>query len=371
MRLRRAFTLVELLVVIAIIGLLMGLLLPAVQSARASARRTACLNNLRQVGGAMLLFHDAHQHFPLGQADDDTNGWSWRFWILPFMEENLLYDAAMSDPIPEYRPFLPPDHGAGRNPVNIDTLTFPQQAVNTVTGSTIPGGVAGQPIAGLICPEDVLPSRSQHSFGTPSHWGPFAKSNYCGNIGSSPTWFDAAGSGLQFTCGGNNPGPTVLQNSLWNGVLTFSNHNFANYATPISHVSDGTSKTVMVGEVSESLNWTAANSATGVFPGWAGGASRQQSSVTLTDPNGNNGGANYCGHLPAVGSVFRFMDAFYPLNAPPTTSTSDNSFRSRHQGGGNFLFVDGSARFVNEEVDSVLYQAWGTRAGGEATMGDD
>ena len=85
----------------------------------------------------------------------------------------------------------------------------------------------------------------------------------------------------------------MLQNSLWNGVLTFSNHNFVNYAAPISHVSDGTSKTVMVGEVSESL------------------------------------------------------------------------------GGANFLFVDGSARFVNEVVDAVLYQAWGTRAGGEATPGDD
>lgn len=366
----RAFTLIELLVVIAIIGMLVGLLLPAVQSARATARRIACANNLKQVGVALLLFHDAANHFPLGEPDDDNNGWSWRLWILPFMEQTALYDAAMNDPIPEYRPYLPPNRGAGRNPVDIDSLTFPQQAVNTVTGSTLAGGVAGMPLNVYLCPEDPLPRLSQHTYGTPSYWGPFAKANYCGNIGSSPTWFAATGTGLQFLCGGSAPGPTVLQTSLWNGVLTFSNHNFENYAAQISHITDGTSKTVIVGEAAESLSWTAENSATGTFPGWAGGSSRPQTSVTLTGPNGNNGGVNYCGNVPALGSVFRFMDAFYPLNTPATVSSSDNSFGSRHPGGGGFLFADGSVRFVTDTVDSALYQAWGTRAGGEVASGD-
>jgi prepilin-type N-terminal cleavage/methylation domain-containing protein/prepilin-type processing-associated H-X9-DG protein len=365
MQQRRGFTLIELLVVIAIIGMLVGLLLPAVQSARASARRISCGNNLKQIGTALLLFHDAASHFPLGEPDDDNNGWSWRLWILPFMEEVTLYDAAMNDPIPAYRPFLPPNHGAGRNPVNIDSLTYPQQSVNTVTGSTLSGGIAGRPIATYLCPEDTLPTLSQHTYGSPSHWGPFAKANYCGNIGSSPSWFAATSSGLRWACGGSNPPSTVLQTGLWNGVLTFSNHNFENYAAPISHITDGTSKTVIVGEVAESIGWTAANSATGTFPGWAGGSSRQQSSVTLTGPNGNNGGAQLCGNLPGLGSVFRFMDGFYPLNTPATVSSSDNSFGSHHPGGGGFLFADGSVRFVTDAVDSVLYQAWGTRAGGE------
>ena len=362
------FTLIELLVVIAIIGVLVALLLPAVQRSRAAARRAACGNNLKQIGLGLLLFHDAAQHFPLGEADDDNNGWSWRFWLLPYLEETVLYDSAMNDPIEAYRPFLPPDMGAGSNPVNIDTLTFPQQATNTVTGSLVNGGVAGQIIEVYRCPEDPLPKYSLHEFGAPSFWGPFAKANYCGNIGSSPAWFSAAGTGLRFVCGGSAPPSDVLQNKAWNGVLTFSNHNFVNYAAKLSDVTDGTSQTAIVGEVSESLQWSASALSTGVVCGWAGGSSVRPTAVTLTGPNGNNNGNNLCGYLPAVGSVFRFMDGYYPPNLPKDVAASDNSFRSDHAGITGFLFVDGSVRYVTDEVEAGVYQAWGTRAGGEATV---
>lgn len=97
------FTLVELLVVIAIIGVLIGLLLPAVQSARESARRTACTNNLKQLGVALHAHLDAYKAFPRGMYANSTNyashtaggaglapGWTVR--ILPFIEQSALYD---------------------------------------------------------------------------------------------------------------------------------------------------------------------------------------------------------------------------------------------------------------------------------------
>lgn len=63
------FTLVELLVVIAIIGSLVALLLPAIQAARESARKTTCINHLKQQGLALQNYHDVHNQFPLGLSD--------------------------------------------------------------------------------------------------------------------------------------------------------------------------------------------------------------------------------------------------------------------------------------------------------------
>src|SRR5262249_53480484 len=104
---RRAFTLVELLVVIAIIGILIALLLPAVQAAREAARRTQCINNLKQRGLAIHSYVAANKRFPDAGANGaalydgsmkDTNinstsyQWpGWAFQILPYREETALY----------------------------------------------------------------------------------------------------------------------------------------------------------------------------------------------------------------------------------------------------------------------------------------
>ncbi|MCI0357072.1 MAG: DUF1559 domain-containing protein, partial [Planctomycetaceae bacterium] len=100
--LRRAgFTLVELLVVIAIIGVLVALLLPAVQAAREAARRIDCADKLHNLGIALHNHHDTYLSFPPGLVDDDTNSIGWAVSILPFAEQQPLYqviDAAFQVP---------------------------------------------------------------------------------------------------------------------------------------------------------------------------------------------------------------------------------------------------------------------------------
>jgi len=87
------FTLVELLVVIAIIGILVALLLPAVQAARESARRIQCANNLKQIGLANQLYLDAHRTYVMGRDTMDAMGVAWSFRLLPFLEQQAIYDA--------------------------------------------------------------------------------------------------------------------------------------------------------------------------------------------------------------------------------------------------------------------------------------
>ncbi|MCC9606420.1 DUF1559 domain-containing protein [Blastopirellula sp. JC732] len=130
-RLRVGFTLVELLVVIAIIGVLIALLLPAVQQAREAARRTQCLNNLKQVGLSLHNFHDTYREFPPSRIEYGYLGWA--AFLLPFMEQNALYDsldmkatyasqtaAAQQAAIPGY--VCPSRHGVGDMATTLEAI---------------------------------------------------------------------------------------------------------------------------------------------------------------------------------------------------------------------------------------------------------
>src|SRR5437763_187780 len=90
---RRGFTLIELLVVIAIIAVLIALLLPAVQAAREAARRTQCVNNLKQIGLALHNYHDNNLALPWGTGPWNWNDWSAHSLLLPYLEQQPLYNS--------------------------------------------------------------------------------------------------------------------------------------------------------------------------------------------------------------------------------------------------------------------------------------
>ena len=141
---RLGFTLVELLVVIAIIGVLMSLLLPAVQAAREAAHRTQCQDHLRQIGLAMHTHHDAIGHLPAGYLGDPEHpdrdpetldgppGWAWGTLLLPFLEEQPLYDA-----LDRRLPCWHPDNAelvATRLPVFLNPASPDQEETMVVRG---------------------------------------------------------------------------------------------------------------------------------------------------------------------------------------------------------------------------------------------
>ena len=111
----RGFTLVELLVVIAIIGVLVALLLPAIQAARESARRSQCLNNLKQMGLAIQMHLDAKKCFPTGCNGTDSKSVSWAYYLLPYMEEGAVFEAYNAS----YRVDDPVNARAMRTPIEV------------------------------------------------------------------------------------------------------------------------------------------------------------------------------------------------------------------------------------------------------------
>src|SRR4051794_37214449 len=212
----RGFTLVELLVVIAIIGILVALLLPAIQAAREAARRSQCINNLKQVGVALHNYHDTRKHLPIG-AYSCCHG-TWAPAVLPFLEEQQLADIYQILPDSEtgfnddYRYYNGTADVPGHNP--------PMRNIEVTTTR----------IATFTCPSDS----PQVTIPTSHIKGGLTLHNYVANFGNT----NHSGSSI----GGLNP--VKFLGSPFVGQDDSSNVNH-NLYTKFGKITDGLSKKMM------------------------------------------------------------------------------------------------------------------------------
>lgn len=334
---RTGFTLVELLVVIAIIGILIALLLPAVQAAREAARRSQCSNNMKQQGLAFQNHHDSFNAFPNGGAGTSwwatpysAETWGHSQWVrlLPYLEQSAMYDKLQW----------------GTNP---NTNPPTGQTVNSGwdTNSTVWQNAR---IPSLICPSSVLKNTGP--------WNNFT-SCYYGIAGAVPMQFGPQPSGrFQDTAGmaHNNDGDWGITSGR--GMLP----NYGNGTTGVpadkcgpnilglnmKDCTDGTSNTLIVGEMSDYV-FDAAGNKQDRRParnwGWhMGGLSGWRDWA----PHTNNVTLRYGPNAPVLGQQgvddwTAWADAS-PAN-PPLTSA--------HPGGVLTLRVDGSVQFMSETID--------------------
>ena len=349
---RRGFTLIELLVVIAIITILMALLLPSVQSARESARRTQCKNNLKQIALALHNYESVHSVFPgLGSQTSDT--FAVHAQILPFLEQaNLEELIDFSEPVTDPT-FTGPSFRAPLNPVHkvaADTAFFT-----------------------YLCPTDPVPVHSTYN-GT--NW---AGHNYGMNFGS--------GRQLSYDA--------VAQKT--DGLFYYGS------ATQFKDVTDGTTHTIMMAEIvrGNGASYTPAGSTlteqfdnadprlayadvakciTPVYPD--GGLSETGTAPSIIEPDLRSL-ATACPQLgwktDRAYTWFWGRESRMLVNGyqPPNASTPDviahgrgwMSPRSWHPGGINAAMCDGSVHFFGNGIDTEVFRSLFGKNDGEITNG--
>jgi prepilin-type N-terminal cleavage/methylation domain-containing protein len=343
----RGFTLVELLVVIAIIAILVSLLLPAVNSAREAARRTQCINHLRQIGLAFLNLEQTLRVFPTGGVTNHANiedyvtggkangplkqGLGWPFQITPFLEEDAIHNVVTDQDLQRYEISIyncPSRRAPTRNPFASYAL---MDYAGVAAWTTRRQDADSFDYCQWTLAETASDSRSAEScfWGCVQRCGPGAITAGINRVAK-----------VQF--------PGVIQRVDFIPPLpNLPNGRHVGFTKRISmrHVKDGASKTMIVSEKRLRPSEYDGVNAQGVAPEW--------------DDRGW-----------ADGWDFDFMrSTMYPVlrdGEAPTSRAFGFSFGAAHPGGINAVFVDDSVRVISFSVDPEVFNALGNRADGEA-----
>lgn len=314
-KLRSAFTLVELLVVIAIIGVLVALLLPAVQAARESARRSQCLNNMRQLGIGGQMYHDAHGHLMTG-----TYSCCWGTWqvdMLPFIEQAPLHARVNTK----------------------DRFIMGSPSSYTSTDNLV---ISTTHLPAMTCPSDE-PQTASEVFNVTYH-------NYVGNFGNTNhLGLDIPG------VGGANPivfRGAPLPATEWKGENIPPD---SIKVTRFRQITDGLSNTLLFSEATQGRSGETLDLRGFSWWGWAAGFETSLTPNTNSPDRVQNIG--YCNsqdpaNPPCVGHSIPF-------------NVMRSAARSRHPGGVHAVMCDASGKFVSDDVDELAWQAAGSTQGDE------
>jgi prepilin-type N-terminal cleavage/methylation domain-containing protein/prepilin-type processing-associated H-X9-DG protein len=323
---RSAFTLIELLVVIAIIAILIALLVPAVQKVREAAARAQCQNNLKQLGLACHNYHDANKKLPPGRkslgncqgqgmptyaSDPIILNHHGLLYVLPFIEQGSLQAKFNLN-------------AAAGNFMASQTFGYPISAGSKLsTPDAIASGnaaLAGIQISILLCPSDggikTLPVGSEH----------YSPDGKAGQVAAYKTCYDfiTQASGL-------------TRYNWWRNTSTGTRYIFGeNSDSNLVTITDGTSNTLMMGEQTLELF-------NGFTSGW---------SFTGWVSNGIDPVGAFNTTFPAQGlNIWNYNKNPSPLNNQFGRRASWYNAASLHTGGVNFVFADGSVRFIQESID--------------------
>ena len=368
---RKAFTLIELLVVIAIIAVLIALLLPAVQAAREAARRSQCVNNVKQLCLGLHNFESTNGTFPKGSylpyvngltaattsdslCSDQTEpfGPNWAVMILPYLEQQNLYNSSNVVGYPGWNgPYATANanKAANANLYNMDWAcsTLRQTRLNVFVCPTDANNQAG---SFFFTPSDLATypqwAPMDQRTGTPlTNW---ARGNYGSIQGASDSDHQANGDdGLTAS-----PFPGASKTGMMG----------ANYGLKIAQVTDGLSNTAMVGELRVGL---ASIDIRGTWAmGFSGASMAGHAKSYNPTPNNNMGtiyprckdGGDELQTSPAIGKLFPNDGQMgMGVNCGGGMYNSGGQVRSLHPGGVNVGFGDGSVKFIKNTISNQIW----------------